>query len=77
MSEFLAREGQFLLPMPDLITQAEMALEELIDADHSWTLSETFPAKAQEGTLRHKELLRWHRFKLTYTILDAIGQNRV
>jgi hypothetical protein len=31
LSEFLAREGQFLLPMLDLITQAEMAVDELID----------------------------------------------
>ena len=31
LSEFLAKEGQILLPMLDLITQAEMAVDELID----------------------------------------------
>lgn len=31
LSQFLCREGQFLLPMVDLISQAEMAVDELVD----------------------------------------------
>jgi DNA mismatch repair protein MutS len=31
LAEFLSREGQLLLPMLDLITRAEMAVDELID----------------------------------------------
>jgi hypothetical protein len=31
LTEFLCREGQFLLPMVELITGAEMALNELIE----------------------------------------------
>ncbi len=31
MANFLAKEGQLLLPMLELITQAELAVDELID----------------------------------------------
>ena len=30
-AEFLSKEGQLLLPLLELITQAEMAVDELID----------------------------------------------
>lgn len=48
LSEFLAREGQFLLPMLDLITQAEMAVDELIDAAGRATIEAVLTLSAQK-----------------------------
>jgi len=31
LSQFLCKDGQFLLPMVDLISQADMAVDEVID----------------------------------------------
>ena len=48
LSEFLAREGQFLLPMLELITQAEMAVDELIDVAGRATIEAVLTLSAQE-----------------------------
>jgi transposase-like protein len=48
LSEFLAKEGQILLPMLDLITQAEMAVEELIDVAGRATIEAILKLSAQE-----------------------------
>ena len=48
LSEFLAREGQFLLPMLDLITQAEMAVDELIDVAGRATIEAVLTLSAPE-----------------------------
>jgi transposase-like protein len=48
LSEFLAREGQFLLPMLDLITQAERAVDELIDVAGRATIEAVLTLSAQE-----------------------------
>jgi transposase-like protein len=48
LSEFLAKEGQFLLPMLDLITQAEMAVDELIDMAGRATIEAVLTLSAQE-----------------------------
>jgi putative transposase len=48
LSEFLAKEGQFLLPMLDLITQAEMAVDELIDVAGRATIEAVLTLSAQE-----------------------------
>ena len=48
LSEFLAKEGQILLPMLDLITQAEMAVDELIDVAGRATIEAVLKLSAQE-----------------------------
>lgn len=48
LSDFLAKEGQFLLPMLDLITQAEMAVDELIDVAGRATIEAVLTLSAQE-----------------------------
>jgi putative transposase len=48
LSQFLAKEGQFLLPMLDLITQAEMAVDELIDVAGRATIEAVLTLSAQE-----------------------------
>jgi transposase-like protein len=48
LSEFLAKEGQFLLPMLDLITQAEIAVDELIDVAGRATIEAVLTLSAQE-----------------------------
>ena len=48
LSEFLAKEGQFLLPMLNLITQAEMAVDELIDVAGRATIEAILTLSAQE-----------------------------
>jgi len=66
LSEFLAREGQFLLPMLDLVTQAEMAVDELIDVAGRATIEAILTLSAQEvGGPRHPgrksdREVRWH-----------------
>ena len=48
LSEFLAQEGQILLPMLELITQAEMAVDELIDVAGRATIEAILKLSAQE-----------------------------
>jgi putative transposase len=66
LSEFLAKEGQFLLPMLDLITQAEMAVDELIDVAGRATIEAVLTLSAQElAGAKHRGRkaqtdLRWH-----------------
>jgi putative transposase len=48
LSEFLAKEGQILLPMLELITQAEMAVDELIDVAGRATIEAILKLSAQE-----------------------------
>ena len=66
LSEFLTREGQFLLPMLDLITQAEMAVDELVDVAGRATIEAILALSAQElagprhpGRKSHSEV-GWH-----------------
>ena len=66
MSDFLAREGQFLLPMLELITQAEMAVDELIDVagratiEAVLTLSGQEVAGAKHPGRKSETGVRWH-----------------
>ena len=66
LSEFLAREGQFLLPMLDLITQAEMAVDELIDVAGRATIEAVLTLSAQDvAGAKHpgrkaESDIRWH-----------------
>jgi transposase-like protein len=66
LSAFLAKEGQFLLPMLELITQAEMAVDELIDVAGRATIEAVLTLSAQEvAGAKHpgRKLegnLRWH-----------------
>ena len=66
LSEFLAKEGQFLLPMLDLITQAEMAVDELIDMAGRATIEAVLTLSAQERAgdkhpgRKTEADLRWH-----------------
>jgi len=66
LSEFLAREGQFLLPMLDLITQAEMAVDEVIDVAGRATIEAVLTLSAQElAGAKHpgrkgESDIRWH-----------------
>lgn len=54
LAEFLSREGQLLLPMLDLITQAEMAVDELIDVAGRATIEAILKLSAQEvAGLKH------------------------
>jgi len=48
LAEFLSREGQLLLPMLDLITRAEMAVDELIDLAGRATLEAVLEMSAVE-----------------------------
>ena len=48
MSEFLAKEGQFVLPMLDLITQAVIAMDELIDVAGRATIEAVLTPLARE-----------------------------
>jgi len=48
LAEFLSREGQLLLPMLELITQAEMAVDELIDVTGRATIEAILLMSAQE-----------------------------
>ena len=66
LSEFLAKEGQFLLPMLELITQAEIAVDEVIDVAGRATIEAILTLSAQElAGPRHPGRqsdsdLRWH-----------------
>jgi len=48
LTEFLCQEGQFLLPMVELITGAEMAVDELIDVAGRATIEAVLTLSAQE-----------------------------
>ena len=48
LAQFLSREGQVLLPMLDLIEQAEMAVDELIDVAGRATIEAVLTLSAQE-----------------------------
>ncbi|MDM8007057.1 MAG: IS256 family transposase [Phycisphaerae bacterium] len=48
MTEFLCQEGQFLLPMVELITGAEMAVDELIDVTGRAAIEAVLTLSAQE-----------------------------
>ena len=48
MADFLAKEGQLLLPMLELITQAELAVDELIDLAGRATIEAVLKLSAQE-----------------------------
>jgi transposase-like protein len=66
LSQFLAQEGQFLLPMLELITQAEMAVDELIDVAGRATIEAVLTLSAQEvAGAKHRGRrsdsgIRWH-----------------
>jgi putative transposase len=66
LSEFLAKEGQFLLPMLDLITRAEVAVDEVIDVVGRATIEAVLTLSAQEvAGAKHpgrksESGLRWH-----------------
>ena len=54
LAEFLSKEGQLLLPMLDRITQAEMAVDELIDAAGRATIEAILLMSAQDvAGVRH------------------------
>jgi putative transposase len=48
LAEFLAKEGQFLLPMLDLITRAEIAVDEVIDVVGRSAIEAVLTLSAQE-----------------------------
>jgi hypothetical protein len=48
LTEFLCQEGQFLLPMVELITGAEMAVDELIEVTGRAALEAVVTLSAQE-----------------------------
>jgi len=65
LAEFLSKEGQFLMPMLDLITQAEMAVDELIDVAGRATIEAVLTLSAQEvAGAKHPGKasgeVRWH-----------------
>ena len=41
LTQFLCKEGQLLLPMLELISQAEMAVDEVIDGDRAGATDNT------------------------------------
>jgi len=65
LTDFLSQEGQLLLPMVDLITQARMAVDELIDVAGRATIEAVMTLSAQElAGPKHpgKNIgdIRWH-----------------
>jgi transposase-like protein len=66
LADFLAKEGQFLLPMLELITQAEMAVDDVIDVAGRATIEAILTLSAQEvAGVRHRgrqsdSEVRWH-----------------
>ena len=48
LTEFLCQEGQFLLPMVELITGAEMAIDELIEVTGRAAVEAVLTLSAQE-----------------------------
>jgi transposase-like protein len=65
MADFLSKEGQLLLPMLELITQAELAVDELIDLAGRATIEAILKLSAQElAGPKHSGKaagqIRWH-----------------
>ena len=65
LAEFLSQEGQLLLPMLELITQAEMSVDELIDVAGRATIEAILKLSAQEvAGPKHPGkatgAIRWH-----------------
>jgi transposase-like protein len=65
LSEFLAKEGQLLLPMLDLIEQAELAVDELIDVMGRATVEAVLLMSAEQVAGpktpgRKRGAVRWH-----------------
>lgn len=65
LAEFLSKEGQLLLPMLDLITQAEMAVDELVDVAGRATIEAILLMSAEDvAGPRHPGKacgeIRWH-----------------
>lgn len=48
LTQFLCKEGQLLLPMVELITQAEMAIDELIEVTGRAAIEAVLTLSAQE-----------------------------
>lgn len=66
LAHFLCQEGQLLLPMVELITQAEMAVDELIDVVGRATIEAVMTLSVQEvagpkhpGKNRRRYYLVW------------------
>jgi putative transposase len=59
LSEFLVREGQFLLPMVKLIEQAELAIDELIDVTGRAAIEAVLEMSAQEVAGGSKSPGKW------------------
>jgi hypothetical protein len=53
LAEFLSHNGQFLLPMVDLIEQSRMAVEELIDVAGRVTIEAVLNLSAQQVAETH------------------------
>jgi len=65
LAEFLSKEGQLLLPMVELIEQAEMAVDELIDVMGRATIEAVLTLSAQQiagpkAPGRAGGAIRWH-----------------
>ena len=65
LAEFLSKEGQLLLPMLELIEQAELAVDELIDVAGRATIEAVLTLSAQQlagpkhpGSDLHRRALR-------------------
>lgn len=52
LTEFLSRNGQFLLPMVDLIEQCQVACDELIDVAGRATIQAVLALSAEQGRRR-------------------------
>jgi hypothetical protein len=67
ITEFLKREGQFLLPMVELVERTEMAIDEVIDEVGRATLGAVLEMSAegvagpkQAGKRREEESVVWY-----------------
>src|SRR3989442_6397720 len=65
LAEFLQKEGQFLLPMVELIETAQMAIDEVIDVAGRATIEAVLQLSAQEvAGPKHRGkaqgAIRWH-----------------
>lgn len=65
LAEFLAKEGQFLLPIVELVEQAQMAVDEVIDVAGRATIEAVWELSARQiAGARHRGkaagAIRWH-----------------
>ena len=65
LAEFLAKEGQFLLPMVELVEQAQVAIDEVIDVTGRATIEAVLALSAQQvAGPKHRGKaagpIRWH-----------------